>query len=170
MATTAKKTDPALWEAIKAEVTAGDKGGEPGQWSARKAQFASAEYRKKGGGYAGGKGRDNHLQQWTDEKWGTDSGKRSADTGERYLPESARESLTSDEYARTTAKKRADKRRGKQFSPQPDDVRRKTAPHREHGHADLASLTRAELLERARAAGVRGRTRMRKSALLAALS
>ena len=149
-------------------MTEGDKGGKPGQWSARKAQLATAEYKKKGGGYAGKKSDDNHLRQWTDEKWGTESGQRSNDTGERYLPEVARKSLTADEYERTTAKKRADTKKGKQFSGQPKDVAAKTAPHLHGG--DLAALTRAELLERARAKNVAGRSRMRKGELVAALS
>ena len=40
MSETAEKTNPALWERIKAEITAGAKGGKAGQWSARKAQMA----------------------------------------------------------------------------------------------------------------------------------
>jgi hypothetical protein len=66
MTTTAQKTDPALWEKVKAEITAGDKGGKPGQWSARKAQLASHEYQQRGGGYRGAKRKDNGLQQWSD--------------------------------------------------------------------------------------------------------
>ena len=50
MSDTAEKTDPALWEEVKEEVTAGSKGGRAGQWSARKAQLAVAEYKKRGGG------------------------------------------------------------------------------------------------------------------------
>ena len=55
MAGTARKSDPALWDRVKHEVTAGAKGGTPGQWSARKAQLATAEYQRRGGGYLGGK-------------------------------------------------------------------------------------------------------------------
>ena len=168
MAGTSKKTDPKLWEKTKEDVTESDKGGKPGQWSARKAQLASAEYKKKGGGYVGPKSDDNHLQQCTDEKWGTKSGERSGDTGERYLPETARESLTADEYKRSTAAKRADTKKGRQFSAQPADIAAKTAPHRHHD-GDLAALTRAELLERARARGIAGRSRMRKDELVGAL-
>ena len=51
MAATAKKTDPDLWERVKAEVMAGDKGGDPGEWSARKAQMAVQHYKAAGGGY-----------------------------------------------------------------------------------------------------------------------
>lgn len=58
MSATAEKSDPALWDAVKAEITAGDKGGKPRQWSARKAQMASHEYQKRGGGYLGE--RDAH--------------------------------------------------------------------------------------------------------------
>ena len=51
-------------------------------------------------------------------------------TGERYLPRKAREALTDEEYARSTAKKRAAARKGQQFSKQPKDVAAKTARYR----------------------------------------
>ena len=74
------------------------------------------------------------LDSWTKEEWGTKSGKNSTQgnnaTGERYLPKKARESLSDEEYARSTAKKRAAIRKGKQFSKQPDDVAKKTSKYR----------------------------------------
>ena len=74
------------------------------------------------------------LADWTKEDWGTKSGKPSTQgpkaTGERYLPKSARESLSSAEYAATAAKKREDKKKGKQFSKQPKKIAKKTARHR----------------------------------------
>ena len=74
------------------------------------------------------------LSNWTKEDWGTKSGKNSTQgknaTGERYLPKKAREALSDKEYARSTAKKRAAMRKGKQFSKQPDDIAKKTARHR----------------------------------------
>ena len=130
MAGTAKKTDPELWDKVKAQVTNSDTGGKPGQWSARKAQMATAAYKKEGGGYAGKKTPDNHLRQWTDEDWGTKSGQASGKTGERYLPRKARETLTDAEYAASTAKKRADTRKGKQFSKQPKAAAEKAAAAR----------------------------------------
>ncbi|MBC7800263.1 MAG: hypothetical protein H7Z10_06555 [Gemmatimonadaceae bacterium] len=163
MAATANRTDPALWERTKHEVTEGDKGGEPGQWSARKAQLAVQRYKAAGGGYKGRKAPDNHLAQWTQEDWGTKSGEPSAETGERYLPKKTRAALTDKEYARTSAKKRADTARGKQHSAQPDDVARKTASAR------LADLPRTELLKRAAQHNLPGRSRMRKADLVAAL-
>ncbi len=120
MGKTAKRTDPALWERVKAEVTAGTKGGRKGQWSARKAQLATRLYQERGGGYEGGKSPDNALRQWTEEDWGTRSGKDSGRTGERYLPRKARDELSHAEYDRTTAKKRRDTKAGKQFSGQPE--------------------------------------------------
>ena len=163
MSDTAEKTDPALWEKVKDEITAGAKGGKKGQWSARKAQLAVAEYKKRGGGYRGEKDEDNSLRQWTEEDWGTKSGAESGRTGERYLPKRARDALSEEEYRRTTAKKRADTRKGKQFSAQPKDVARKTRPYRDH-------RTKAQLYEEAKKRDLPGRSRMTKDQLARALA
>ena len=162
MSETAEKTDPALWEKVKDEVTAGGKGGEKGEWSARKAQLAVAEYKKRGGGYKGRKDPHNHLAEWTKEDWGTKSGANSGDTHERYLPRAAREKLTDAEYKRTTAKKRADTRKGQQHSAQPKDVATKTAAFRATGGDDR---TKAELYEVAKKRGIPGRSTMNKGEL-----
>jgi hypothetical protein len=163
MAKTAEKTDPKLWDKVKTEVIKGDKGGNPEQWSARKAQMATQAYKKKGGGYKGAKASDNHLTQWTEEDWGTKSGAESGKTGERYLPRKAREHLSDDEYKRTTAKKRADTTSGRQFSAQPKDVAAKAAQDRSSG------TTRASLLRQAASKGIAGRSRMKKAELERAL-
>jgi len=70
------------------------------------------------------------LKDWSDQKWRTKSGKRSSDTGERYLPEAAIKSLSAAEYAATTRAKRAGKSAGKQFVKQPKDIAKKTARYR----------------------------------------
>ena len=70
------------------------------------------------------------LVNWGKEDWGTKSGKKSADTGERYLPKAARQSLTADEYAKTTRKKRKDTAKGKQHSKQPRKIAAKTKKYR----------------------------------------
>lgn len=74
------------------------------------------------------------LRRWTAQKWRTKSGKPSTQgpeaTGERYLPEDAIEDLDSDEYARTTAAKRAAIRAGKQFSKQPKQIAEKVRKYR----------------------------------------
>lgn len=164
MAGSAQRSDPALWERVKHEVTAGDKGGNAGEWSARKAQLAVQRYKAEGGGYKGRKTADNHLAQWTHEEWGTKSGKTSKSTGERYLPKKAREKLTDKEYADTTAKKRADTKKGKQHSAQPPEVAAKTADAR------LEELPRTELMKRAAQHKVAGRSGMKKDELVRALS
>ena len=70
------------------------------------------------------------LKDWGKQDWGTKSGKKSSDTGERYLPRKAREALTDSEYAATSAKKRKDKAAGKQHSKQPDKIADKTRRYR----------------------------------------
>lgn len=128
-------TDNAKRERIKDRIMAGDKGGKPGQWSARKAQLLAAEYEKAGGGYKGEKtAAQKSLKTWTGEKWGTKSGKPSTQgaqaTGERYLPEKARKALSAQEYAATSEKKRKDTAAGKQFSAQPKKIAKKTGEYR----------------------------------------
>ena len=167
MSTTAKKTDPELWDKVKTEVTEGDKGGKPGQWSARKAQMAVQEYKHEGGGYEGKKSEDNHLVQWQEEDWGTKSGRPSGKTGERYLPKDARDELTKEEYKRTSDKKRRDTKKGQQHSAQPKDVAKKTAAVR---HPDAAGQdSKTELYSRAKAKNIPGRSKMNKEQLMAAL-
>lgn len=74
------------------------------------------------------------LKNWTEQKWRTKSGKPSTQgpnaTGERYLPSSAIKSLSSSEYAATSAAKRAGKKEGKQFVAQPKKIAKKTARFR----------------------------------------
>lgn len=79
------RNDPKLWEEVKSEVTKGDKGA-PGQWSARKAQMAVQVHKRRGGGYSDtGPAKDKtSLHGWTEEDWGTRSGRQSGKSGERY--------------------------------------------------------------------------------------
>ncbi len=70
------------------------------------------------------------LKSWTAQKWRTKSGKRSSDTGERYLPEKAIKALSPQEYAATTKAKRAGKAAGKQFVAQPKSIKQKVKPYR----------------------------------------
>ena len=45
------------------------------------------------------------LKAWGKQKWRTKSGKKSSETGERYLPEKAIKAMSSAEYAATTKAK-----------------------------------------------------------------
>jgi len=44
-------TKPTMRKALFKKIKAGTKGGDPGEWSARKAQLLAREYKSKGGGY-----------------------------------------------------------------------------------------------------------------------
>jgi hypothetical protein len=70
------------------------------------------------------------LKAWGDQEWTTKSGKKSSETGERYLPKKAIQALSPSEYAATTKAKRAGKAAGKQFVPQPKKVKAKVKPFR----------------------------------------
>lgn len=111
-------TKPKLRERLKREIIAGSKGGNPGQWSARKAQMLSQRYKAAGGGYSGGKTKTQRsLSKWTGEKWRTSDRKPAIRKGgtTRYLPDKAWSKLSSSEKAATNRKKVEGSRRGKQF-------------------------------------------------------
>ncbi|MGC4804223.1 hypothetical protein [Micromonospora sp. DT233] len=115
----ARYTKPELREQVKEEIKAGDKGGRPGQWSARKSQLLTKEYEKRGGGFEGPKDeRQKSLQRWGGEKWQTKEGdtraRRGGETG-RYLPKKAWEQLSEEERRATDAKKRKASKSGKQY-------------------------------------------------------
>lgn len=129
------RTNETLWEKTVARVKASSKGGDPGEWSARKAQLAGKLYKEAGGGYTGEKTKaQKSMSKWTKEDWGTKSGKPSTEgpktTGERYLPKKAREALSDKEYAATSRAKRKGTKEGKQFVKQPKKIAEKTAKYR----------------------------------------
>lgn len=125
----AKKTNPSKWKSIVARVKASSKGGDPGEWSARKAQLATQAYKKSGGGYVGPKSSDNSLKKWSDQKWRTSDGSPSKGK-KRYLPDSAWKSLSSGEKAATNKAKSQGNAKGKQFVAQPKSIAKKVAKFR----------------------------------------
>jgi len=70
------------------------------------------------------------LMNWGKQKWRTKSGKKSSETGERYLPTKAIKALSSSEYAATTAAKRKGKAQGKQYVAQPKAIANKVRKYR----------------------------------------
>lgn len=116
-----KYTHPELRERLKEEIEASGKGGEPGQWSARKAQLLKQEYEKQGGGYLRGKDEEQRsLSEWSNEEWQTRDGEadaRNPQTSEtrRYLPKEAWEKLSREEAEATDRKKREASKSGQQF-------------------------------------------------------
>ncbi len=114
-----KYTHPEMREEIKEEVKRSDKGGEPGQWSARKSQLLTQEYEKRGGGYKGERDEDQkNLEQWTKEDWQTREGEAEArKDGEtaRYFPKKAWENMGEEEKRATERRKREGSRQGQQY-------------------------------------------------------
>ena len=112
-------THPELREELKEEIKASDKGGRPGQWSARKSQLLTKEYEKQGGGYKGEKTEaQKSLEKWTEEEWQTTEGEERAREGEetaRYLPKEAWESMSPEEREETERKKREGSKKGEQY-------------------------------------------------------
>ena len=112
-------THPEMREEIKKEMKASDKGGEPGQWSARKSQLLKQEYEKRGGGYKGEKTESQrNLTEWTQEEWQTKEGDANAREGgetARYLPKEAWERMSDEEAEETDRKKREASKEGQQY-------------------------------------------------------
>jgi len=123
-------TKPELRERLKKKIMASSKGGDAGEWSARKAQLLATEYKEAGGGYAGPKKESQKsLSKWTKEKWTTSDGKPS-EGKKRYLPEKAWNALTAAEKKATNAAKAAGNKAGKQFVKQPEKVAEKAKKFR----------------------------------------
>ncbi|KAG9557101.1 hypothetical protein KCU71_g10946, partial [Aureobasidium melanogenum] len=117
-----KYTDPELRDEVKEEIHNSDKGGAPGQWSARKAQMMASEYKKRGGGYTTDKKDQDesqkHLSKWGEEEWQTKDGSANAKnedgTQQRYLPKKAWENMSEEEKKETDDKKQAASKEGQQ--------------------------------------------------------
>ncbi|EOA88801.1 uncharacterized protein SETTUDRAFT_106624 [Exserohilum turcica Et28A] len=133
-----KYTDPELRAQVKEEIQEGDKGGAPGQWSARKAQMMASEYKKRGGGYTTDQKDDRakHLDEWTKEEWQTKDGDGSAKdeqgTEHRYLPKKAWEELDKEEKEATDEKKLEGSKQGKQHvgnTPKAAQARKDASKH-----------------------------------------
>ena len=69
------------------------------------------------------------LKDWGKQDWRTKSGKKSSETGERYLPAAAIKALSSAEYAATTRAKSKGGGTGKSV-PQPKKIAAKTRRYR----------------------------------------
>merc|ERR1712093_730392 len=118
-----KYTDPKLREEVKEDLKQSDKGGAPGQWSARKAQMMAKEYKERGGDYTTPKEDQDesqkHLSKWGEEQWQTKEGsahaKQDDGTRKRYLPKKAWEEMNEKEKEETEQKKQEGGKKGHQF-------------------------------------------------------
>jgi len=143
-------TDPELRERLKEEIKAGDRGGSPGKWSARKSELLVREYEAAGGGYRHPERRSEgqkHLKEWEREEWQTADGgdrARREDGTHRYLPKQAWEELTPAEREATDRAKLEGEARGEGTVPNtPPAKAARTA-------ASLDELPAAEAQKRAR--------------------
>ena len=121
-------TQPELREKIKDELMKGDKGGKPGQWSARKSQLLAKEYEAQGGGYKNQEktAAQKSLDEWTDEEWTTADGKVAirGDHTERYLPRAAWDKLSAAEKKEANLQKERGSENGEQYVEWTDAVKR----------------------------------------------
>lgn len=124
-----KYTHPELREEIKEEIKESDKGGKPGQWSARKSQMLVREYEKQGGGYKQSQKDEaaKSLEKWSEQDWQTEEGETRARDGEvtkRYLPKEVWERLSDQEKKEAEQTKEKAAKEGKQHVEWPDAVKR----------------------------------------------
>ena len=112
-------------------------GTKAGQWSARKSQELKRQYEaaceKKGlNPYKGKKTKSqDNLSKWSNQKWGTASGKKSSVTGEPYFPAKAVAALKKkDLYSKAKRQKAKATRAGKQNARYSDDIRKVVAQYR----------------------------------------
>ena len=123
-----KYTDPDLREEIKEDIKQSEKGGRPGQWSARKSQLLAREYERRGGGYTGEKDEgQRNLEKWIEEDWQTQEGEtqaRSGDETARYLAKEAWEKMSDEEKRETERRKREGSKRSEQYVASTEEARR----------------------------------------------
>ena len=167
-----KYTQPDLREKLKEEIKQSDKGGKPGQWSARKSQLLVQQYEKQGGGYENNK-KDKEaqsLENWSDQDWQTASGSANARKDgktKRYLPKEVWEQLSDEEKKEAERTKEQASEQGKQHVAWTPAIQR---AFRQAGYAeDGGSLTKKELYDEAQELGIAGRSRMSKSELQQAI-
>lgn len=137
-----KYTDPELRRRLKDEIMASDKGGKPGQWSARKSQLLVREYEQQGGGYKGEKDEAaRSLEEWSEQDWQTEAGDDRAREGNvtrRYLPREVWEKLTDAEKEEAEQTKEKASKHGEQHVGYTDAVKQALHEVEAEHHADSA--------------------------------
>jgi hypothetical protein len=168
-----KYTRPKLRERLKEQIKASDKGGKPGEWSARKSQLLVQAYERQGGDYkdSGQKtASQKSLEQWTNENWQTADGSahaRSENGTKRYLPAKAWDLLTENQKREANRRKQEGDAQGRQYVER--TLAAKTAAQRAHAEHRLEDRTKDQLQEMARALDISGRSGMNKDELVDAV-
>ena len=136
-----KYTKPELRKKLLNKIKKGSKGGDAGEWSARKAQLLAKEYKEQGGGYRKPLGEEQKsLKKWSSQDWMTSDTFEKKKKGKseeveskgkkRYLPKQAWEGLSESEKKKTNVAKAKGNKEGKQFVAQPKAIAKKTAKYR----------------------------------------
>ena len=168
-----KYTEPDLRRKLKEEIKDSDKGGKPGQWSARKSQLLVQEYEKQGGGYKGERDEAaQSLEQWTNQKWQTQEGDADAqkgDTMKRYLPQKAWAMLTNEQTQEAEKTKQKVDQKGEQHADWPDVVKKAMWTLGYAEGEDVPEPTKDELQTWAAQLDISGRSDMTKDELVQAI-
>lgn len=167
-----KYTKPELRRQLKEEIKESDKGGKPGQWSARKSQLLVQEYEKQGGGYKQDKKDDaaQSLEEWSEQDWQTQQGEPARQDGKtkRYLPKKVWEKLSKSEKQEAERIKQEASKEGKQYVEWTPAIKRAMA---EAGYTESDSEpTKKELYQEAQELDIDGRSQMDKDELREAVS
>ena len=167
-----KYTKPELRRQIKDELMESDKGGKPGQWSARKSQLLVQEYEKQGGGYKQDEKDDaaKSLEEWGEQDWQTQGGEPARQDGKtkRYLPQEVWERLSESEKKEAERSKQAASRKGQQYVEWTPAIKRVMA---EAGYSDRHNEpTKQELYQQAQELDIDGRSQMNKDELVKAVA
>ena len=161
-----KYTKPDLRRKIKDELMESDKGGKPGQWSARKSQLLVQEYEKQGGGYKKDEKDDaaKSLEEWGEQDWQTQDGDKARQDGKtkRYLPKAVWERL-SDEDKKVAEQIKQEASGREQYVEWTPAIARAMA---EAGYSeDSNEPTKQELYQQARELDIEGRSKMNREEL-----
>ncbi|MGP1387128.1 MAG: Rho termination factor N-terminal domain-containing protein [Thainema sp.] len=170
-----KYTKPDLRREIKDDLMQSDKGGKPGQWSARKSQLLVQEYEKQGGGYKNDEKDESakSLEQWSEEDWQTQGGSSKArqdDKTKRYLPKAVWDKLSDSEKKEAEKSKRKASKNGQQHVEWPDAVQKAMDEFKQEQSSSGSSdsdnePTKEELYEQAQEMEISGRSSMKKDEL-----
>ena len=169
-----KYTKPDLRRELKEEIKRSDKGGEPGQWSARKSQLLVQEYEKQGGGYKQNEKDDaaQSLEEWTNQDWQTKEGDADAqqsDMVKRYLPKKAWAMLTEAQTKEAEETKKEVSKEGEQHADWPDVVKKAMWTLGFAEGERVPEPTKDELQTWAAQLGISGRSDMTKDELVRAV-
>lgn len=190
-----KYTNPELRRRLKEEILQSDKGGKPGQWSARKSQILVREYEEQGGDYKSDE-RDEAAQsliEWEEQDWQTEEGDDRAREGKvtkRYLPKAVWDKLSETEKQEAERVKEEASKKGIQHVDWTPAVKRamqeyeqefqheheldESAHHQSSKRSNEQSheeddRTKEELYEQAKELHISGRSKMNREELIEAI-